>query len=561
MTSARAVSRTFLLLGSLVVAVFFVEAAFRMNFERLSLPFLIYVHPALRNGNPGVMEVLRKRLPFFQGRHEDADVGFTFIPRARKTGVNEDGESYDLTASAEGFFTPSVPDKSTPQLVTLGDSFLSTFYVKEPLAWTLQRELRMPVYNLAVGGWGPESYRAAYLKFAAVRAHSRVVVFTFLNDITDVLNWNGWQNSATNGESFLTWMQRTTSGEVTNASDVWVDRHLVLWNYLKFSLNHRDAASASSESQSSKGGAAATPANLETIVAGSAPPLSFQFTDGYPFTELDPPSFEPGANYYQFIQPYFESLARLKAAVASRGAQMVLVWIPSKERVYLPMLDGDRYRHHVVSPSGKIDGLERVMAAFAAQSSIRFLDLTTTLEEHARSGEKLYFTQDGHLNGTGNVVAGHAVADFLRGLPFDDPQPTTVAPHLVYRHPSFALRVNSIAKAPTERRASIVSPLGSRWRIRGRGEGRFTFLLQWPAREVQQVAFLVARGVVHSGGVTIGVRDRDMWVVRGSVGPGRFDLALAVKPDQYSVVVANNLPADSLVNDVEIDELGWAPAD
>jgi hypothetical protein len=165
------------------------------------------------------------------------------------------------------------------------------------------------------------------------------------------------------------------------------------------------------------------------------------------------------------------------------------------------------------------------MAAFAAQSSIRFLDLTTTLEEHARAGQKLYFTQDGHFNSTGNVVAGHAVADFLRGLPFDDPQPTTVAPHLVYRHPSLALRVNSIAEAPTERRASIVSRLGSRWRIRGRGEGRLTFLLQWPARDVEQVAFLVARGVVHSGGVTIGVRDRDMWVVRRSVGPGRFDLA------------------------------------
>jgi hypothetical protein len=78
---------------------------------------------------------------------------------------------------------------------------------------------------------------------------------------------------------------------------------------------------------------------------------------------------------------------------------------------------------------------------------------------------------------------------------------------------------------------------------------------------VEHVAFLVARGVVHRGGVSIGVLDHDTWAVQSAVGPGRFDLALAVKPKQYSVVVANNLPADSLVNDVEIDELGWAPAD
>ena len=122
----------------------------------------------------------------------DPEVGWTFTPNKTFEGTNEDGEPYILTTSAAGFFSPDLPLPSTFQLITLGDSFLSTFYVQRPIAWVLREKLGIPVFNLAVGGWGPENYRAAYEKYGVGRHAPVVVVFSFKNDITDVDNWMRW---------------------------------------------------------------------------------------------------------------------------------------------------------------------------------------------------------------------------------------------------------------------------------------------------------------------------------------------------------------------------------
>ncbi len=572
MTVSRVAIRIVLLLTSLTIALCSIEAILRHDFERLPLPFLVYAHHNLKDSHPKVWTELRRQLPFLNGRQEDPDVGWTFLPGSRSTGVNEDGEPFDLTTSREGFYTPSVPDRGVPQLVTLGDSFLSTFYVRQPMAWVLQSGLGMPVYNLAVGGWGPDNYLAAYRKFAVGRAHRRVVVFTFLNDISDVLNWHEWKSEEPARESFLMWIQRTNSQQVVNIDNSWFDRSLVLWNYAKFLRQKRgDVLKAAPEPQNNaaKRGVSvaakpvqagpATPPQAEIISAGNHT-LPFQFTRGYSFEELDPEAFEPGGNYYQYIQAYFESLERLKDAIHEQHAQMILVWIPSKERVYLPLLPHDRYVQYVTNQSGKIDGLEHIIGAYAAQSGIAFLDLTPVLQEHARAGEKLYFTVDGHLNSAGNELAGRSVVDFLETVS-DPPAPVRVSPPVIYRHgPSLA--VDRLHSREVSYRARLVVDRGEGWQLKGRAEAPYSYVLEWPPRQISGPMFLVARGVVRDGGLTIGLQENDKWVLQTNVGPGRFDLAIpVVRSGMYSVVLANNLPKTSLRTDVEIDDLGWAPVD
>jgi hypothetical protein len=93
---------------------------------------------------------------------------------------------------------------------------------------------------------------------------------------------------------------------------------------------------------------------------------------------------------------------------------MVLIWVPAKERVYLPLLPPDRRGRYVRNKTGRIDGLEVALSRFAEQNGITCLDLTPLLIKRAQEGEKLYFTQDGHLNSLGNRVAGEAAARFIR---------------------------------------------------------------------------------------------------------------------------------------------------
>ena len=47
------------------------------------------------------------------------------------------------------------------------------------------------------------------------------------------------------------------------------------------------------------------------------------------------------------MEAYFQSLSRLKASIEKSRARMVLVWIPPKARVYLPMLPKERIGKYV----------------------------------------------------------------------------------------------------------------------------------------------------------------------------------------------------------------------
>ena len=70
---------------------------------------------------------------------------------------------------------------------------------------------------------------------------------------------------------------------------------------------------------------------------------------------------------------------------------------------------------------------------------------------------------------------------------------------------------------------------------------------------------LVAMGIVHEGGVTIGLLRNDQWAGLVNVtSPGEF-MAIIEPPGrgQYDVVVANDLTGPSLDNDVVITRIGW----
>jgi hypothetical protein len=549
-------SRAFRFVGAvvgLVLALGLAEAGLRLAMASLPIPTLVFLHRDLKDRYPVVYARLREVVPNLERRREDMAMGWTFRPAMHVDGRNEDGEPYDRTTTADGFFTPDNPAPATPQLIVLGDSFLSMFNVAQPIAWVMREQLGQPIYNLSVGGWGPESYRAAYEKFGRGRAHSQVVVFTFVNDITDVMNWQAWQAEELPGMSFLTWIQRANpDGDAINTSDAWLDRHSVAWNLIQQAL-WRPPANA--------GGASRPPVAAPVVEsfpgrAGATFPL--QFLDGLPFTVNDAEAFQPGGSYYIYLQSYFESLERLKHAIAAEGAAMTLVWIPSKERVYLPLLPPTRLKAHVTNASQQVDGLERVMAQYARQSGLAYLDTTPALEAAARNGERLYFSVDGHLNNAGNVLVGRTVSEFLR-----NPAPPAGAPgaaFLPYRSGSVTI-ATPVSLGETAMRSPLAQPAAGGWALAGQAESQFGYIAQWPERQVTAPMFVTVRGRVRHGGFTVGLLEDNKWAATVNVtARGRFDVALPVmRAGRYTLTLAHSLPAGDLKTDVEITEMGWTP--
>jgi hypothetical protein len=384
-----------------------------MAIAELPPALLIYLHKRLKTSHPEVIERIKTFNPWTDGRELDRELGWTFKREHVLEGVNEDGETYRRQTSVLGFVTPDEPAPTSPQLVTLGDSFMCTFYATDPIPWVVRHAVRMPVFNLAVGGWGPDSYREAFEKHAANRNASAVVVVSFSNDITDVDNWRRWKKSGIES-SFIDWLWVDAGDQdtvnVINHGDAWLDRNSVVWNLVKFGVTRAYSAAA----RVTGSAAAAKPIEREVFAAPEGRTFELQLTKGYAFMTLDPDDFLADGEWAKYMEAYFESLLDLRRSIQVAGAKMILIWVPAKERVYLPLLPPDRRGRYVKNKTGRIDGLEVALSRFAEQNGIAYLDLTPLLIERARGGEKLYFTQDGHLNSLGNRVVGEAAARFIR---------------------------------------------------------------------------------------------------------------------------------------------------
>lgn len=592
MISSTAVKRARLLVFSLLLALILAEAGLQLAFVQLPVPFLTFAHRDLKDRSPAAWERIRERMPFMNVRREDPDTGWTFKPNLRLAGQNEDGEAYDRTTSADGFFTPGTVPADTNQLVMLGDSFLATYYVREPLQWAVSRLAGTPVFSLGAGGWGPDNYLAAYEKFARGRRHDRVVVVTFLNDISDVENWERWRHTAPPGVSFLSWVQAAFPTSTVNGGQGWLDRRSVAWNYAKYGAGamargemFRSARLETSQpSAVPVGQPSVAPVPPEKSPSSTQSPLpvlrapameatptasagefgapgrrfDLQFMPGLPFMLYEPEAFFPGGSYYPYMQAYFESLERLRMAVRARGAEMVLVWMPTKERVYLPLLAPERRRQY--APAASLDGLERVMAAYAAQSRTPYLDLTPEFTARAAEGEQLYFTADGHLNSHGNMVAGELIARHLVPTELVAPAAEPGGPDVWYRAAPLTIQLPLTLGASTYR-ATIVSALPQGWRARGTAEAPFSYLAQWPEHDLASPGWYVVRGVVRSGGLTLGLLKDGAWYLQRNVtDPGPFDIAIPVPvAGRYTPLVANYLPGGSLKTDVEIQAMGFSP--
>ena len=338
---------------------------------------------------------------------------------------------YGFRSDREGFRNAATRDAI--DIAALGDSFTDALTMAEDAAWPaqLERRLGLAVQNYGTAGFGPQQERLVLQDFALTH-HPRVVVLAFFagNDIRDAERFEEFEHGDhTLAQPTLGWPIR----DVVIRADTW---------YLTSAL--QAAARAATVN-----GATPAASDDEVVARSSAP----SFPGGTP--RFDRGVFSVTINgralRFAFMPPYLnllrfseddfsarrgwaltlENIRVMQRASRAAGARFVLMFIPFKSQVYLPLLErtfsSERLAgalHVSLGDSAAVPDVARfsrnrlaqngLMRRFCDQAGIPFLDLTAALQERVEGGENMYFPDDSHLNEAGEALTAATLAEFLR---------------------------------------------------------------------------------------------------------------------------------------------------
>ena len=375
---------------------------------------------------------LRAGATAVSGWQEGDIVRMGYIPPASNPGPMRE---YPIRIDAEGFRNEAVRDRF--EVAALGDSFTDAMTMPAGASWPAQLEqaLGVPVQNYGTAGFGPQQELLVLQDFvAAHRPRTVVLAFFAGNDIFDAEAFDQFQRAG--GVP-----QRAAPGwrtkDVVSRADTW------------FVVS---ALRAGSRWLGSNGGGVAEAAVQPTQVVSSELPVE----------EASPgasPAFDRGTFAvpvagrvlrWAFMPPYLntlylserelaarpgwrltrDALAEMERVSRSFGATFVVMFLPFKSQVYLPLLKDAFPADELRSALGyslerydraiDLDRLyanrlaqNRLMARYCAEADIPFLDTTPALAARVATGANVYFPDESHLNESGEALVAQELASFL----------------------------------------------------------------------------------------------------------------------------------------------------
>jgi hypothetical protein len=308
------------------------------------------------------------------------------------------GTDFKATHHTDGYgFRNAWPWPERAEIVTVGDSVTFGQAVDDEHAWPaiLARSLsRSRVINLGLIGAGPQQYLRVYETFGR-KLDPKVVLVGFFarNDFWDDEMFDRWLASGV-GRNYMVWRNFGRPRRVSFSLEQPVKSMLdvLRWNhallsrssYLYTMLLHARGAVKKWR-----------PAEVKV----------FELPDGTRM-QLFPNDF---ANKTAGSQPdhhvfrlTLEALERIQSTARANGTHVLVIFQPSKEEVYLPLL-------------GELppDPISQLKAALE-KAGIRYLDTTPVFRKRAEAGEKLFFEVDGHPNETGYALIADTVLAHLK---------------------------------------------------------------------------------------------------------------------------------------------------
>jgi lysophospholipase L1-like esterase len=328
---------------------------------------------------------------------------------------------YPFETDTEGFRNPAV----SPQidLAALGDSFVDAMTSPREQAWPaqLQKMSGKKVQNYGTSSFGPQQELYVLQDFA-IRHQPRDVVLAYFagNDLFDAERFDRWEHDGDKpGEEASGWRLKKNYRRYESLFLTTLAAHVFPTRAQAMPENARRQTNLGFDR------------GAYAIGTPSGKPLRFAFMPPYLQKLAASRSEIEASRGWKLSREVF---ARMKEACVEHGARLTIMFIPSKDEVYWPLverslgqeelqrsLDFISSYNHMPLRAGDIRANRLVqnelMREFCASAGIGFLDLTPALEQAAASGRAVYFADDAHWNAAGHEVAARELAEFLSWHP------------------------------------------------------------------------------------------------------------------------------------------------
>ena len=314
-----------------------------------------------------------------------------------------------------GFRNTGVPSRA--DIVAIGDSH--TYGNNAPMAgsWpaVVGADTGLVVYNLGLGGYGPNQYYEL-LKTRALALRPRWVLcglymgddfenaflMTYGKDYWSSLRQGRWTSADANIWEVATdgpWHQRLRR---------WLSRHSVVYQ-----LAVHGPLLGGIKGAVQIGQAASRRDAFTTTLVDRKAGIEEAFRPGSIRSRVNPRSPE----VREGMRITFELLRRMDIAARDAGAQFVVVIIPTKETVFADRLLSEpeiNLRDVVEDAIGSEEVVTRDLIEYLDRAAIPHVDTLSALRRHISDQLYTRSERDMHPGSNGYRVIGEAVAEFLR---------------------------------------------------------------------------------------------------------------------------------------------------
>lgn len=332
-------------------------------------------------------EEARLRLHWREVNAEDISeahpyLGYLFPANHTGRIEREDGElSFSYTTDEYGFRNPT-PWPERADIVVVGDSMAFGYGVEDDETWTALLAEQLPrrrIVNLGLVGAAPQQYLRIYETFGQALRPDLVMFCLFPgNDLAGAEQFDRWLRGGA-PESYRSWQRFPSDGTIAVRSVRNVLKHSYLATFLL---------------------------DARTGVVSSFDGRTINFADGGRL-QLAPAIYARNEDLAQPDHPSFrlvvKAVEQTLALATQNGSESLVVLVPTKEEVYLPLLD--EQPPVATAP----------FAEHFREARIPYLDLTPYFQSAAREGERLFFEVDGHPNAAGYRLMARVVFDHLHG--------------------------------------------------------------------------------------------------------------------------------------------------
>jgi len=310
-----------------------------------------------------------------------------------------------MITDANGFRN-SPPENATYGIVVLGDSFTRGTGVATPWPQKLAEYTGSDVLNLGDVGFGPQD-ELKVLRQYGLRKQPQWVILAYFeaNDLYDAASY-----------------------EQANP--------LILLRFGRYIFN-RSVEDWHEKRSDTASAAAISNSRYPISITINHKDLEMVFFSSYiSWLSLSREAIEASQNYYLVR----ESILQMREMSEAEGAHFLLVYLPSKSHIYLPYLNDPetisqvfidvpkleldnagwiQFTNKTASPEltrQHMDDQAHLLADFAAENNIRFLDLTPIFKEEAGKGAELYYSYDTHWNQLGHDLAAESINKYIEEM-------------------------------------------------------------------------------------------------------------------------------------------------